>query len=51
MRIDQHQDTRVIEDLSGVDGNINWVVQEKFKTIGIFDSRIPGETAEDQGLG
>ena len=51
MRIDRQQKTRVIENQSGVDGTINWEVQQKFETRGIFDSRIPGATSEDQGPG
>ena len=51
MRIDRQQNTRVIEDRSGVDGTINWEVQGKFETREIFDSRRPGTTAEDQGPG
>ena len=45
------QKTRVIDDLSGVDGAINWEVQAKFETRGRFDSIRPGTTTEYQVLG
>ena len=51
MRINRQQKTRVIEDISGLDGTINWEVQGKFEAREIFDSKRPGTTTEDQGPG